>query len=82
MEYNEELVREAIIQGTGARRTGRIMYTTGCSEIADVATKIAELVPEANVAYAHGQMKETRTGRYHVRVYQRGDRCACIHDDH
>lgn len=28
-------------------------------EIADVAAKIAELVPEANVAYAHGQMKET-----------------------
>ena len=28
-------------------------------EIADVAAKIAELVPEANVAYAHGQMRET-----------------------
>ena len=28
------------------------------SNIADIAAQIAKLVPEANVAYAHGQMKE------------------------
>ena len=43
---------------------------------------IAELVPEANVAFAHGQMKEHRTGKDHVRFHQRGDRCAGVHDDH
>ena len=28
------------------------------NNIADIAAQIAKLVPEANVAYAHGQMKE------------------------
>ena len=35
--------------------------------------KIAELVPEANVAYAHGQMKEARTGKYHVPDFINGE---------
>lgn len=58
MEYNEELVREAISRELA--RGGQAYYVYNrVKEIADVATKIAELVPEANVAYAHGQMKET-----------------------
>ena len=58
MEYNEELVREAISRELS--RGGQAYYVYNrVKEIADVATKIAELVPEANVAYAHGQMKET-----------------------
>lgn len=58
MEYNEELVREAISRELA--RGGQAYYVYNrVREIADVATKIAELVPEANVAYAHGQMKET-----------------------
>ena len=58
MEYNEELVREAINRELA--RGGQAYYVYNrVKEIADVATKIAELVPEANVAYAHGQMKET-----------------------
>lgn len=58
MEYNEELVREAIARELA--RGGQAYYVYNrVKEIADVATKIAELVPEANVAYAHGQMKET-----------------------
>lgn len=58
MEYNEELVREAISRELS--RGGQAYYVYNrVREIADVATKIAELVPEANVAYAHGQMKET-----------------------
>ena len=58
MEYNEELVREAI-SGNWARGGQAYFVYNRVREIADVATKIAELVPEANVAYAHGQMKET-----------------------
>lgn len=58
MEYNEELVREAISRELA--RGGQAYYVYNrVKEIADVATKLAELVPEANVAYAHGQMKET-----------------------
>lgn len=58
MEYNEELVREAISRELA--RGGQVYYVYNrVREIADVATKIAELVPEAAVAYAHGQMKET-----------------------
>ena len=57
MEYNEELVREAISRELARGGQAYFVYNR-VREIADVATKIAELVPEANVAYAHGQMKE------------------------
>ena len=58
MEYNEELVREAISRELARGGQAYFVYNR-VREIVDVATKIAELVPEANVAYAHGQMKET-----------------------
>ncbi len=58
MEYNEELVREAISRELS--RGGQAYYVYNrVREIADVAAKIAELVPEASVSYAHGQMKES-----------------------
>ena len=58
IEYNEELVREAISRELC--RGGQAYYVYNrVREIADVAAKIAELVPEASVAYAHGQMKES-----------------------
>lgn len=58
MEYNEELVREAISRELS--RGGQVYYVYNrVREIADVAAKIAELVPEASVSYAHGQMKES-----------------------
>ena len=57
MEYNEELVREAIARELA--RDGQVYYVFNrVNQIADVAAKIAGLVPEANVAFAHGQMKE------------------------
>lgn len=44
------------------RVAGRSTYVfnPGKMQIADVAAKIEELVPEANVAYAHGKMTESR----------------------
>ena len=58
MEYNEEMVREAISRELS--RGGQAYYVYNrVKEIGDVAAKIAELVPEAVVAYAHGQMRET-----------------------
>lgn len=56
-EYNEELVREAISRELS--RDGQVYYVYNrVNNIADVAAQIANLVPEASVAYAHGQMKE------------------------
>ena len=40
-------------------RGGQVYYVYNrVNNIADIAAQIAKLVPEANVAYAHGQMKE------------------------
>lgn len=56
-EYNEEMVREAIHREMA--RNGQVYYVYNVvNNIADIAARIQELVPEANVAFAHGQMKE------------------------
>ena len=58
MEYNEEMVREAIVRELA--RDGQVYYVYNrVNNIADVAADLNKLVPEANVAYAHGQMKES-----------------------
>ena len=57
MEYNEEMVREAISRELA--RDGQVYYVYNrVNNIADIADGIARLVPEATVAFAHGQMKE------------------------
>lgn len=57
MEYNEEMVREAICRELA--RDGQVYYVFNrVNQIAEMAAKISELVPDANVAFAHGQMKE------------------------
>ncbi len=57
MEYNEELVREAVLRELS--RGGQVYYVYNrVNNIDDVTDRIAKLVPEANVAFAHGQMKE------------------------
>ncbi len=57
MEYNEEIVREAIHRELA--REGQVYYVFNrVNQIEDMTAKVAALVPEANVAYAHGQMKE------------------------
>lgn len=62
MEYNEELVREAIARELS--RGGQVYYVFNrVSQIAEVAGKIAALVPDARVAFAHGQMKEQELER-------------------
>ena len=61
-EYNEELVREAIVRELS--RDGQVYYVYNrVNNIADVAAAIQNLVPEANVAFAHGQMKENELER-------------------
>lgn len=57
LEHNEEIIREAIHRELA--RDGQVYYVYNrVNNIDEVANMIAKLVPEANVAFAHGQMKE------------------------
>jgi len=57
MEYNDEMVREAI--NRELYRGGQVYYVYNrVSNIDEVANHIASLVPEASVTFAHGQMHE------------------------
>ena len=57
MEYNDEMVREAITRELS--RGGQVYYVYNkVHDIEEITWKVRELVPEANVAFAHGQMKE------------------------
>ncbi len=56
-EYNEEMVREAINRELA--RGGQVYYVYNrVQSIAEMTNMVAKLVPDANVAFAHGQMKE------------------------
>ncbi|BCN28970.1 transcription-repair-coupling factor [Anaeromicropila herbilytica] len=57
LEQNDEIVREAINRELA--RGGQVYYVYNrVTNIDEVALTIQKLVPEANVAFAHGQMSE------------------------
>ena len=57
MEYNDEMIREAIHRELG--RGGQVYYVYNrVNNIDEVANHVASLVPDANVVFAHGQMHE------------------------
>ena len=57
MEYNEEMVREAICRELS--RGGQVYYVYNrVNSIVEMTNTIANLVPQAHVGFAHGQMKE------------------------
>ncbi|MCR5655112.1 MAG: transcription-repair coupling factor [Lachnospiraceae bacterium] len=57
MEYNSEMVREAILRETA--RGGQVYYVYNrVADIAEVTAKVRELVPDVRVEFAHGKMKE------------------------
>lgn len=59
MEYNDEMVREAINRELA--RNGQVYYVYNkVRDISEIALKIQSLVPDATVAFAHGQMRETQ----------------------
>ncbi len=59
MEYNDELVREAISRELA--RSGQVYFVHNrVSNIAETAAEVQKLAPEARVAYAHGQMSESQ----------------------
>lgn len=58
MEYNEEMVREAINRELA--RNGQVYYVYNrVDSIAEITASVQALVPDAAVAFAHGQMKES-----------------------
>ncbi len=58
-ERNDELIREAIRRETG--RGGQVYYVVNrIRDIADIAGRIQEMMPDVRVAYAHGRMDESR----------------------
>ena len=62
MEYNDEMIREAIHREMA--RNGQVYYVYNrVSNIDEVANHVASLVPDANVAFAHGQMSERQLER-------------------
>ena len=57
MEYSEEMVREALSREIA--RGGQVYYVHNrVNDIADIAAKVRSLMPDASVAFAHGQMNE------------------------
>ncbi len=61
-EHNDEMIREAI--GRELARGGQVYYVYNkVRSIDEVAAHIQTLAPEANVAYAHGQMDKRELER-------------------
>lgn len=57
LEHNEQLIKDAIYRELG--RNGQVYYVYNrVKNIDEVAAKVSYLVPDARVAYAHGQMSE------------------------
>ncbi|MDO4939794.1 MAG: transcription-repair coupling factor [Lachnospiraceae bacterium] len=57
MEYNDEIVREAIRREI--QRGGQVYYVYNrVSSIQEMTARVQALVPDATVAFAHGQMSE------------------------
>ncbi len=62
MEYNDEMVREAIHRELA--RGGQVYYVYNrVNNIDEITNHVASLVPEATVAFAHGQMHERELER-------------------
>ncbi len=58
-EYNDRLIREAILREL--ERNGQVFFVHNrVQSIAMVADRLRELVPEARIAIAHGQMPEEK----------------------
>ena len=62
VEYDEDLVREAIMRELG--RQGQVYFVYNQVQTIDrMASRLMEIVPEARIAIAHGQMEEDELER-------------------
>lgn len=57
MEYDEQTVREAVLREYA--RGGQIYFVSNrVTNIVDVTSRLSRLIPEIEIAYAHGQMPQ------------------------
>ena len=62
MEYDEEMIRAAISRELS--RGGQVYYVYNrVNTIVEITAQLTKLVPEANIVFAHGQMKEQELER-------------------
>ena len=78
--YDEKQIAAAVRREL--LREGQVFYVHNRVESIDrAAARLRELVPEARIAIAHGQMNETRARAGHRRLLGEGVRRARVHDD-
>ena len=84
MEYNEELVKEAVYREM--TRGGQVYYVYNrVNNIAEVTAELQRLLPDAKVAFAHGQMKERELEEIMMGFMNHRDRTRyseCKYNDH
>ncbi|MCI8633795.1 MAG: transcription-repair coupling factor [Lachnospiraceae bacterium] len=69
MEDDSQTVREAIYRELG--RSGQVFYLHNrVGNIEEAASRVQEMVPEARVAFAHGQMSERELERVMLRFIE------------
>ncbi len=69
-EWEERLLREACLREI--KRGGQVYFVHNrVEDIEKVAQQLAKLVPEANIEFAHGQMRERELERLMLDFYQR-----------
>ena len=57
MEYDDEMVREAVLRELS--RKGQVYFVHNrVNDIIDVTAHLQQLIPEARITFAHGQMQE------------------------
>lgn len=62
LEHDDELIREAIVRELA--RGGQVYYVYNrVNGIEDVAVRVAKMLPDARIAYAHGRMSERELER-------------------
>ena len=73
MEYNDEMVREAVHQGAGKRRDRSTMCTTGLRISRMWRGKIQQLVPEAKCSLCTWADEGERAGGTSCMIFINGD---------
>ena len=79
--YDERVIRDAILREV--ERGGQVFFLHNRVETIDrLALKLAELIPEARMAVAHGQMRPRRVGKSHGRFSRQQDASLGVLGDH
>ncbi|SHF13076.1 transcription-repair coupling factor [Caldanaerobius fijiensis DSM 17918] len=69
VEYNDALIRDAILKELN--RGGQVYFVYNrVASINNMATYLAQLVPEASIAVAHGQMSEKQLENVMMQFYE------------